>query len=65
MNVAKHLLRQWTNCADHPDADLKLAAKQTHDMAWSIRKTHVPKQTKRTRRVSSILSPRLFKGHRI
>lgn len=64
MKAAQKLYHHLTGCADHPDADLRLAARQTHGDALRYRITARPPQQKITRRPSTVLAPRLFKGHR-
>lgn len=64
MKAAQDFYKQLTGCAEHPDADLRLAAAQTHEQSLRYRITSRAPQGKIKRRSSSVLAPRLFKGHR-
>lgn len=64
MNAAQKFYYDLTGCAEHPDADLRLAASQTHEQSLRYRITSRAPQGKIQRRTSSVLTPRLFKGHR-
>jgi len=66
MNTAQKMMAAWVDLPEHPDADIRVAVEQTREMATRYYAPHKNRGTppKPNRRVSSVLSTRLFKGHR-
>ena len=66
MKTAQKMMAAWVGLPDHPDADIKVAVEQTREIASGSYAPHKNRGTlpKPKRRASTVLSPRLFKGHR-